>query len=151
MVGNPIRRRPQRLTNGPLLANVPGQPTSSRPWYPRREHHCRTIAVGGLLLLAVALVFGQTVHFRFVNFDDDEYVCKNPLVSDGLSGEAVTWAFTHRHCANWHPLTWLSLMLDCQVYGPQRRGLPSDQCSVARRHGDPLVQGLGAHDGQLLA
>ncbi len=70
--------------------------------------------MGGLLLLAVGLVFGQTVHFEFVNFDDGEYVYQNPLVSRRLRAEAITWAFTHRHSANWHPLTWLSLMLDCQ-------------------------------------
>jgi tetratricopeptide (TPR) repeat protein len=80
--------------------------------------HGRTLAVCGLLLLAVGLVFGQTTRFEFVNFDDDEYVYENPHVSQGLSAEAITWAFTHSYSANWHPLTWLSLMLDCQIYGP---------------------------------
>ncbi len=82
------------------------------------RNHGQTLAVCGLLLLAVGLVFGQAVHFEFVNFDDSQYVYENSLVSDGLSAEAVTWAFTHRYSANWHPLTWLSLMLDCQVCGP---------------------------------
>jgi tetratricopeptide (TPR) repeat protein len=75
------------------------------------------LAVCGFLLLAVALVFAQTVRFDFVNFDDDQYVYENPQVQSGLTAEAVTWALTHSHATNWHPLTWLSHMLDCQFYG----------------------------------
>ena len=74
-------------------------------------------AVCGLLLLAVVCVFGQTLRYGFVNYDDQKYVCKNPHVSGGLNAEAVRWAFTTRHASNWHPLTWLSHMLDCQLYG----------------------------------
>ena len=74
-------------------------------------------AVCGLLVLAVGLVFGQTVTHEFVNWDDPEYVYENPHVRRGLSVEGVVWAFTHRYAANWHPLTWMSHMLDCQVYG----------------------------------
>jgi tetratricopeptide (TPR) repeat protein len=84
--------------------------------------HGQTLTVCGFLLLAVGLVFGQAVHFEFVNFDDMDYVYENPRVSEGLSAEAVSWAFTHRHSGNWHPLTWLSLMLDCQVYGANAGG-----------------------------
>jgi Flp pilus assembly protein TadD len=62
-------------------------------------------------------VFGQTVRQQFVNFDDGEYVVKNPAVAHGLSLKGFVWAFTDFHCANWHPLTWLSHMLDCQLYG----------------------------------
>ena len=76
------------------------------------------LAVCGLLLLAVGLVFGQTVRHEFVNFDDDWYVYENnPQVAHGLTGPGVVWAFTHCHRANWCPLTWISLMLDCQFYG----------------------------------
>jgi tetratricopeptide (TPR) repeat protein len=75
------------------------------------------LAVCGFLLLAVALVFAQTVRFDFVNFDDDQYVYENPQVQSGLTTEAVTWALTHSHASNWHPLTWFSHMLDCQLYG----------------------------------
>jgi tetratricopeptide (TPR) repeat protein len=67
-------------------------------------------------LLAVALVFGQTLGHGFVSFDDNGYVYENPHVKSGLSLEGVAWAFTHSYEANWHPLTWLSHMLDCQLY-----------------------------------
>ena len=62
-------------------------------------------------------VFGQTLTHDFVNFDDHVYVYENPLVVRGLSAETVIGAFTHTHARNWHPLTTLSHMLDCQLYG----------------------------------
>ncbi|MFL6505093.1 MAG: tetratricopeptide repeat protein [Candidatus Udaeobacter sp.] len=63
------------------------------------------------------VVFGQTLTHDFVNFDDHVYVYENPLVRRGLSAEGITGAFTHTHARNWHPLTTLSHMLDCQLYG----------------------------------
>jgi len=62
-------------------------------------------------------VFGQTLTHDFVNFDDHVYVYENPLVVRGLSTEGIIGAFTHAHARNWHPLTTLSHMLDCQLYG----------------------------------
>jgi protein O-mannosyl-transferase len=62
-------------------------------------------------------VFGQTLAHDFVNFDDHVYVYENPLVVRGLSTEGIIDAFTHTHARNWHPLTTLSHMLDCQLYG----------------------------------
>ena len=79
-------------------------------------------AVCGFLLLAVALVFGQTVGHEFVNYDDDEYVVENPQVTRGLTASGIVWAFTTVHNSNWHPLTSLSHMLDCQLYGLRAGG-----------------------------
>jgi protein O-mannosyl-transferase len=70
-----------------------------------------------ILVLAVLAVFGQTAGFGFVNYDDDQYVFENPVVEKGLSVEAVGWAFTHAQVANWTPLSTLSHMLDCQMFG----------------------------------
>ena len=83
----------------------------------RARNRCAVLAVCGFLLLAVMLVFGQTVGYDFVNFDDDLYIYKNPHLADGLSAETVAWAFTATQVGNWHPLTWLSYMLDYQFYG----------------------------------
>ena len=69
------------------------------------------------LAAIVWLVFGQTVHFAFFNCDDGEYVYENPAVTSGLNLNGVKWAFTHIVSSNWHPLTMLSLKLDCQMYG----------------------------------
>ena len=71
-----------------------------------------------LFLAAIVwLVFGQTLHHEFVTYDDDFYVYENPEVARGLSLQGIVWAFTRVHCSNWHPLTWVSHMLDCQLYG----------------------------------
>jgi Flp pilus assembly protein TadD len=67
--------------------------------------------------LAVLLVFGQTLQHDFVNYDDAAYVVENRHVTAGLTVPAVVWAFRSDHASNWHPLTWLSHMLDCQMYG----------------------------------
>ncbi len=75
------------------------------------------LVVCALLLLATAAVFGQTLDFGFVNFDDRTYVSENPHLAAGLTTETIGWAFTTDCCSNWHPLTWLSYLLDHQLYG----------------------------------
>ncbi len=69
------------------------------------------------LVLAVLAVFGQTAHFEFLGYDDQLYVFQNPVVERGVSVQALGWAFTHAQVANWIPLTTLSHMLDCQLFG----------------------------------
>ena len=64
-------------------------------------------------------VFGQTMWHQFVNYDDPLYVYENAHVSAGLSWSGIVWAFTHVHSQNWHPLTTISHMLDCQLFGLQ--------------------------------
>src|SRR5437868_4691546 len=63
------------------------------------------------------LVFGQTLWHDFVNYDDPRYVYENTNITEGLSISGIVWAFTHIHSMNWHPLTTISHMLDCQLYG----------------------------------
>jgi hypothetical protein len=70
----------------------------------------------GLAAITFA-VFAQTRSHDFVNFDDYVYVYSNPTVIHGLTRKGVAWGFTHFHSSNWHPLTWVSHMLDCQIYG----------------------------------
>lgn len=84
---------------------------------PRRDGVVDGIIGAGLVLL-VAVVYLQTLRFDFVNYDDTAYVPENRQVRDGCSLGGVGWAFTTFETANWYPLTWLSLMLDCQVFGP---------------------------------
>jgi tetratricopeptide (TPR) repeat protein len=70
-----------------------------------------------LLVTAVIFSYAEVRDFDYVNFDDDEYVYDNPRVAAGLTREGLVWAFTAVHSANWHPLTWLSHMLDCELFG----------------------------------
>jgi len=72
----------------------------------------------GLLLMMVSLALYQPVtRHPFVNYDDDRYVSDNDHVRNGLSWDSVKWAFTSYDESNWHPVTWLSHMLDCQIFG----------------------------------
>ncbi len=64
----------------------------------------------------------QTAGHDFINLDDDDYVGDNPPVARGFTAQGIVWAFTHVHSNNWHPLTWLSHMLDCQLYGLKHPG-----------------------------
>jgi hypothetical protein len=70
-----------------------------------------------LLILSVLVIFWQVLGFEFVNYDDDRYVTRNPMVQQGLTLASVKWAFSSTHAEFWHPLTWLSHMLDIQIFG----------------------------------
>jgi protein O-mannosyl-transferase len=86
----------------------PGPPNSQRN---------AAMAVCGGLLLAVWIVFGPTVDYGFVNFDDNVYVYENPELSHGLSVEGIRWAFTTTRGSQWAPITYLSYLADYQCYG----------------------------------
>jgi len=70
-----------------------------------------------LLAAAVFLIYSPVLHFDFVTFDDPEYVTANPHVQAGLSLAGVAWAFASSYAGSWFPLTWLSHMLDCDLFG----------------------------------
>ena len=70
-----------------------------------------------LLILCTLLVYHQAASFDFQNYDTAAYVYKNRHVKAGLSLKGVRWAFTAVHASNWHPVTWLSHMLDVELYG----------------------------------
>ena len=84
----------------------------------------RWLVPGVCIFLAaiVWVVFGQTLRYEFVNYDDNQYVTENPVVQKGLTWEGFRWALTYGDIGHWHPLTWLSHMLDCQLYGLQACG-----------------------------
>ena len=69
-----------------------------------------------LLVAATLALYNPVAHFDFVNFDDDRYITSNQHVQAGLNWETVAWAFKSTQEANWHPLTWLSHALDCQIF-----------------------------------
>jgi Tfp pilus assembly protein PilF len=69
-------------------------------------------------LVAVTLtVYAQVMSHQFIILDDNRYIRENPMVNRGLTLTGIAWAFTTFHAANWHPLTWLSHMLDSQIFG----------------------------------
>jgi tetratricopeptide (TPR) repeat protein len=69
------------------------------------------------LILAIFAAYWPVTGYSFTDYDDDNYVWQNPHILHGLSWSGVVWAFTNFYASNWHPLTWLSHMLDVQLYG----------------------------------
>jgi tetratricopeptide (TPR) repeat protein len=69
------------------------------------------------LLAAITVVYWPAFSSEFINFDDPDYVTQNAHVLHGLTCDSFAWAFRTGHAANWHPLTWLSHMLDAQLFG----------------------------------
>ena len=88
----------------------------------RNPRDLRVVCLSVFLILAVFVVFGQTLHFDFVDYDDPQNVYENPVVEKGLSVTTVVWAFTHAQVSSWIPLTTLSHTLDCQVFGLRAGG-----------------------------
>jgi Flp pilus assembly protein TadD len=74
-------------------------------------------ALGVALALAVVWAFAGVVHNGFVDYDDDLYVVENAMVRGGLNAASARWAFTTGHASNWHPVTWLSHLLDVTLFG----------------------------------
>ncbi len=74
------------------------------------------------LVATILIVFWQVKDCNFINYDDGPYVLENRNVSSGLSVEGIIWSFTAYQAANWHPLTWISHMADCQLYGLKPAG-----------------------------
>jgi len=70
-----------------------------------------------LLALITLLVYLPVTRSGFLDYDDDDYVTHNQMVQNGLTVAGVQWAFTTAHASNWHPLTWLSHMTDCELFG----------------------------------
>jgi protein O-mannosyl-transferase len=98
---------PQRL-------EAPGDSTSSRLFQSPGQ---RTLLLCLLLTVAVLVFYNPITHNGFLNYDDDGYITDNPQVRAGLTWATVKWAFTTYDKANWHPLTWLSHALDCELFG----------------------------------
>jgi protein O-mannosyl-transferase len=77
----------------------------------------RDIWIVVTLAVVTLAVYGQVINHQFISLDDDLYITNNSIVSKGLTIEGIKWAFTTFHASNWHPLTWLSHMLDSQFFG----------------------------------
>ena len=75
------------------------------------------VVIGALIGVATLILYWRMTCYGFTNVDDPEYITKNPHVTAGLTWSGVQWAFTSGDVCNWHPLTWISHMLDCQLYG----------------------------------
>lgn len=114
-----------------MMLEAPANITTVHSEHGRPDDRLLTLVVKGrgqalmiyLLLACVALaVYLPVLKLGFVNFDDTAYVTGNLNVSNGLTWSGVVWAFRNFHSSNWHPVTWISHMVDCQLYGLKPAG-----------------------------
>lgn len=87
-----------------------------------RNDRLITLAVCTFLTALIWIVFAQTLRHGFINFDDDTYVYENSHITAGLTLDGFKWMLTHGHANLWHPLTTLSHMADCQIFGLKPAG-----------------------------
>lgn len=69
------------------------------------------------LVIVTLAAYWQVINYPFVNFDDYPYIRENHFVKEGLTWEGILWAFSFKSVTYWHPVVWLSHMLDCHIYG----------------------------------
>src|SRR5262245_12513312 len=91
--------------------------SSARDAGPASREPVLSLCIG--LVVAVLVVYAPVSGFDYVSYDDPTYVTENPMVSRGLSLQGIGWAFGAGRASNWHPLTWISLMLDVSLFGLQ--------------------------------
>jgi tetratricopeptide (TPR) repeat protein len=89
---------------------------------PKRSETIRAMFICIALAAVVFTAFEGVRNNGFVNYDDDLYVTDNPVVQGGLNFESILWAFTTWHAGNWHPLTWISHLIDSSVFGKNPAG-----------------------------
>ena len=104
-----------------------------------------SIAVAALLA-GVALLYAPALGFEFLSFDDPDYVTANPTVTGGLTAAGVRWAFSAAHAGNWHPLTWLSHMLDVELFGLDAGRASRDERRAARAERGAALPGAARAD-----
>ena len=80
------------------------------------------IAICIFLAVSTFAVYSQVQDHEFINYDDDKYVTNNEYVKAGFTRDSAGWALTTSYNSNWHPMTWLSHMLDAQLFGPNSKG-----------------------------
>jgi protein O-mannosyl-transferase len=86
------------------------------------SNRLQSLGVCAILAVAVLAVYWPVRNHDFVKYDDDAYVTDNRNVQSGLNARSLRWAFTSGHASNWHPVTWLSHMVDCEIFGLNPRG-----------------------------
>ncbi len=105
-----LKRPPESVTG----KTAPGAPATYKPW--------QVAVVCLILALSTLITFQGVRHNGFLTYDDMDYVAQNRDVHHGITIESIEWAFTTRRVSNWHPLTWISHMVDWSLYGNNPAG-----------------------------
>lgn len=88
-----------------------------RPAQSARNLDRRELLIAAALAVVTLAVYGQVLSHQFINLDDDVYIRDNRMVAGGLTLQGIAWAFTTFLDSNWHPITWLSHMVDSEIFG----------------------------------
>ena len=110
----PRKLQDKRPSESPAVKTAPTPPAPHKPW--------QIAAVCAVLALITIIAYQGVRNNDFVNFDDHGYVLENPHVQQGLNAKSIAWAFTTYDQSNWHPLTWISHMVDWSLYGSNPLG-----------------------------
>ncbi len=114
---NPMSRLRGRSQNRESQGSCPEDPGAAFQHQHFSAAKARPRLIALLLALITLLAYLPVAHDGFLNYDDELYVTENRVVQNGLTWAGIKWAFTHVVCSNWHPLTMMSHMLDCRLYG----------------------------------
>lgn len=111
-----MSRRSRKKQQFFQTSKTPDQRECRAPGLSRQETTA-AVLMACALAAATLVLYLQTLRYRFVNVDDVEYILQNRAVRAGVTADGIRWAFTSFYAANWHPITWLSHMLDVQFFG----------------------------------
>ena len=114
-----LKTRPKRAGAKKAASSPKAQPPTGQPApaETRSQINGINVALSWLLILLIVTVYSQVGSHPFVDYDDPDYVAGNLHVQAGLTWNTLTWALTALDAGNWHPVTWLSHALDCQLFG----------------------------------
>jgi tetratricopeptide (TPR) repeat protein len=119
------RKCPIKISIDVLFADCPRLPFSltpvrffvQSPGMISKSPKFQLVLISAGLVLLILVVFEPLRHNGFVNYDDPLYIVENPHIQYGFTTSSILWAFTSGYATNWHPLTWLSHMLDIELFG----------------------------------
>ena len=83
----------------------------------RKSNTLKTVFVCAVLVVVTFAGFEKVRFNDFVKYDDDKYVTDNRHIQSGPTGQSLLWALTRSYASNWHPVTWISHMVDCKLFG----------------------------------
>ncbi len=112
-IGMGKRTAQKRRTVGSTVANARKAAPISRATTIRRPDLLILLALGAITFG----IYAQAIGHQFITLDDPTYIQENPMVNHGVTLRGLAWAFTTFYATNWHPLTWISHMIDCQLFG----------------------------------
>src|SRR6516165_9957519 len=116
------RKSRRRRLDVPVPSSSSKKENLARALFGRSHFSGPTVVLSIVLLAGTFGVYSRALKHSFVNYDDPDYVTENVHVQQGLSVQTLGWALSSTDAANWHPVTWVSHALDCELFGLDAEG-----------------------------